>query len=174
MEKEFTVGDAIMIQKNQLLNWKKILTPEAYGDLVAHAEKNNKTAKNPNQITRGGELDVFLFNYASQVKPIDKDAPMTKMTADDFRRLRFGDYVYFGYGSKFRSLRYVGRMPSAENCYFIFSDGEYLNHLYIGKDDNFMGSWFMGKYDTKVMGEFMKDYHNEQIKMIERVYLSED
>lgn len=156
MEKEFTIDDAIRIQRDQLLDWRKVLTPEAYGDLVIYAEQNNRTAKRPNEITRGSYLSVFVANYSHQIKPIDNDAPMTKMTADDLRRLRFGDKVYRGDGYGLRGLRYVGRMPSSEKHYLIFCDGEFLTHLYIGHDHTFRGDWFMGKYVQRSLLVTMK------------------
>jgi hypothetical protein len=174
MEKTFTIDDAIIIQQDQLREWKKVLTPEAYGDLRRHAEQNNKTAKNPNQITRGSDLSVFVNNYASQLKPIDNTAPMTLMTADDLLRLRHGDKVFYGNGSNIRSLRYVGRMPTGENVYLIFSDGEFLMHLYVARDNTFRGDWFMGEYDSKFVGKYMVDYHKRQIESVKRIYIKKD
>lgn len=174
MEKEFTIHDAIIIQREQLFAWRRVLTPEAYGDLVIYAEQNNRTAKDPNKIIRGNDLSVFVTNYSNKLKPIDNDAPMTKMTADDLRRLRFGDKVHYGNGASMRSLRYVGRMPSSEEHYLLFCDGEFLMHLYIGHDDKFRGDWFMGKYDSEFNGNYMKNYHLERIESIERIYLKKD
>jgi hypothetical protein len=174
MEKEFTIDDAIRIQRDQLLAWRKVLTPEAYGDLVIHAEQNNRTTKDPNKITRGSDLSVFVNNYANNIKPIDNNAPMTKMTADDLRRLRHGDRVHYGNGSNIRSLQYVGRMPRSEEHYLIFSEGEFLMHLYIGHDDKFRGDWFMGKYDSEFVGNYLKDWHLERIKGIDEIYLKKE
>lgn len=112
-QKRDIIDDAIIIQREQLFAWRRVLTPEAYGDLVIYAEQNNRTAKDPNKIIRGNDLSVFVTNYSNKLKPIDNDAPMTKMTADDLRRLRFGDKVHYGNGASMRSLRYVGRMPSS-------------------------------------------------------------
>jgi len=174
MEKEFTIDDAIRIQREQLFAWRKVLTPEAYGDLVIHAEQNNRTAKDPKQITRGSDLSVFVNNYANNIKPIDNNAPMTKMTADDLRRLRHGDRVHYGNGSSMRGLRYVGRMPSSEEHYLIFCKGEFLTHLYIGHDHTFRGDWFMGKYESEFAGNYEKDWHLQQIESIERIYLKKE
>lgn len=170
---DFTVQKAILIQQDQLKSWKKVLIPEAFEDLRAYAEQNNVTANNPNKIIRGSDLSVFVTNYSNQIKPIDKDAPMTKMTADDLRSLRFGDKVYYGNGVGIRSLNYVGRMPIVEERYLIFSDGEYLTHLYIDRDNTFRGDWFMGKYDSEFFGNYMKDYHLKQIENIENIYLKD-
>jgi hypothetical protein len=174
MEKTFTINHAIHIQREQLLAWRKVLTPEAYGDLVIYAEQNNRTAKDPKEIIRGSYLSVFVENYSIDIKPIDNDAPMVKMTADDLRRLRFGDKVNYGSGSNIRSLRYVGRMPSSEEHYLIFSEGEFLMHLYIGHDDKFRGDWFMGKYDSEVVGNYLKKWHLERIQGIDEIYLKKD
>lgn len=174
MEKTFTIDDAIIIQRDQLFAWRKVLTPEAYGDLVIYAEQNNRTAKRTEDIIRGSDLSVFVNNYANQIKPIDNKAPMTKMTADDLRRLRFGDKVFYGSGSNIRSLRYVGRMPSSEEHYLIFCDGEFLMHLYIGRDDTFRGDWYMGKYDSEFVGNYLKNWHLQRIEGIEKIYLKED
>ena len=174
MEKEFTIDDAIRIQRDQLFAWRKVLTPEAYGDLVIYAEQNNRTAKRPNEITRGSDLSVFVANYSHQIKPIDNNVPMVKMTADDLRRLRFGDKVYFGSGSNIRSLRYVGRMPSSEEHYLIFCDGEYVTHLYITKDNTFNGDWFMGKYESEFVGNYLKDWYLKKIDSVEKIYLKKD
>ncbi len=174
MEKEFTIDKAIRIQLDQLRDWRKVLTPEAFGDLRIHAEQNNRTAKDPKQIIRGNDLSVFVENYSHKLKPINNDAPMTKMTADDLRRLRFGDKVFYGSGSNIRSLRYVGRMPSSEEHYLIFCDGEFLMHLYIGHDDKFRGDWYMGKYDSAFVGNYLKDWHLERIEGIEDIYLKKD
>lgn len=174
MEKEFTIDDAIRIQRDQLLDWCKVLTPEAYGDLVIYAEQNNRTAKRPEDIIRGSDLSVFVNNYSHQIKPIDNKAPMTKMTADDLRRLRFGDKVHYGNGSSMRSLRYVGRMPTSEEHYLIFCDGEFLMHLYIGHDNTFRGDWYVGDYDSWFVGNYLKDWHLKRIEGIEDIYLNKD
>lgn len=174
MEKEFTIHDAIIIQQEQLMDWRKVLTPEAFGDLRIHAEQNNRTAKRPEDITRGNSLDVFVTNYSHKLIPINNDAPMTKMTADDLRRLRFGDKVHYGNGSSMRSLRYVGRMPSSEKHYLIFCEGEFIMHLYIGHDDKFRGDWYMGKYDSEFVGNYLKDWHLKRIEGIEDIYLKKD
>jgi hypothetical protein len=174
MEKEFTINDAIIIQQDQLRDWCKVLTPEAFGDLRIYAEQNNRTAKRTEDIIRGSNLSVFVTNYSRQIKPVDNDAPMVKMTADDLRRLRFGDKVYYGNGYGLRSLRYVGRMPSSEEHYLLFCDGEFLMHLYIGHDHTFRGDWYMGKYNSEFVGNYKKDWHLQQIKSIERIYLKED
>ena len=174
MTEDFTIDKAIRIQREQLFAWRKVLTPEAYGDLVIYAEQNNRTAKRPEDITRGSDLSVFVTNYSNKLKPIDNDAPMTKMTADDLRRLRFGDKVYYGNGASMRSLHYVGRMPTSEEHYLLFCDGEFLMHLYIGHDDKFRGDWFMGKYDSEFVGNYMKDYYLERIDSVDRIYLKKD
>jgi len=174
MEKTFTIDDAIRIQRDQLLAWGKVLTPEAYGDLIIHAEQNNRTTKRPEDITRGSDLSVFINNYANKIKTIDNDAPMTKMTADDLRSLRHGDKVYRGDGYHFRGLYYVGRMPTSEEHYLIFCDGEFLIHLYIGHDHTFRGDWFMGKYDSEFVGNYKKDWHLQQIESVEKIYLKKD
>jgi hypothetical protein len=174
MEKEFTIDDAIRIQRDQLFAWRKVLTPEAYGDLVIHAEQNNRTAKDPKQITRGSDLSVFVNNYANNIKPIDNNAPMTKMTADDLRALRFGDKVYYGNGAGMGGLHYVGRMPTSEEHYLLFCDGQNLKHLYVHNDNTFNGDWFMGKYDSEFVGNYIKDWHLKRIESIERIYLKKE
>jgi hypothetical protein len=174
MEKEFTIDDAIRIQRDQLLDWCKVLTPEAYGDLVIYAEQNNRTAKRPYDIIRGSDLSVFVNNYSHQIKPIDNKAPMTKMTADDLRRLRHGDKVFYGNGASMRGLHYVGRMPTSEEHYLLFCDGQYLTHLYVHNDNTFNGDWFMGKYDSEFVGNYMKDYYLKRIDSVDRIYLKKD
>ena len=71
MNKELTIENAIRIQREQLLAWRKVLTPEAYGDLVIYAEQNNRTAKDLRDIIRGSYLSVFIENYSNEIKPID-------------------------------------------------------------------------------------------------------
>jgi hypothetical protein len=171
---EFTINDAIRIQREQLLDWRKVLTPEAYGDLVIYAEQNNRTAKRTNDIMRGNSLEVFVANYSHQLKPIDNNTPMTKMMVGDLRSLRFGDKVYYGNGSDIRSLRYVGRMPSSEEHYLIFCDGEFLMHLYIGHDDTFRGDWFMGEYNSEFAGNYLKKWHLDRLDGIDRIYFKKD
>jgi hypothetical protein len=172
-ETTFTIQDAIKYQFNQLRNLRKILTPEAYGALELYAEKNNRTAKDPKEIIRGSDLDVFLSNYSRSVKPLPTLDVMTLMTAEDLRSLRFGDKVYYGTGESLRGLRYVGRMPSSEN-YLIFSDGEFLMHLYIGTGDKFRGDWFMGEYNSEFAGNYLKKWHLDRIEGIDRIYLKKD
>lgn len=175
-----TVNDAIMIQMDELRAWKKKLTPEIYGDLRFYAEQNNRNEQqkrmeqNSDNIIRGNALSVFVINYKKNFIPIDNDMPMTKMTAEDLRRLRFGDKVYRSEGSNMRGLRYVGRMPSSEEHYLIFSDGEYLTHLYIGHDNTFRSNWYMGKYNSEFVGNIMKSYYQERIQSVDEIYLKKD
>jgi len=174
MEKDFTVNDAISIQQDQLREWKKVLIPEVYGDLRNYAEETNRTEKKPNSIRRGNDLSTYVTNYAIQFKPIDNNMPMTKMTADDLRRLRHGDTVFYGNGSTLRSLRYVGRMPSGEAHYLIFSDGEFLKHLYLGRDGSFHDDWFMGAYDNEFVGNYIIENYQKKIESIRKIYLEKD
>jgi len=166
----FTIDDAIRNQRDQLFAWRKVLTPEAYGDLVIYAEQNNRTAKQPKDIIRGTNLSVFIENYSNEIKAVDNNTTMTKMSADDLRSLQHGDKVYLGNGSSMRGLHYVGRMPTSEEHYLIFCDGQYLTHLYIHNDNTFNGDWFMGKYDSEFVGNYIKDWHLKRIDSVERIY----
>lgn len=76
---------------------------------------------------------------------------MKKATKEDLLALVYGDEVYLRNGSFATKFDYVGRMPSSPDGYLIFSRGETLKHLYIGKDGTFRGEWFIGEYDNKFM-----------------------
>ena len=98
---------------------------------------------------------------------------MQKLTASDLRSLKWGDRVYRMSGNSHRPLRFVAVMPGSSS-YLIFCDGEYLTHLYINeKDDTFRDDWYSGEYDSKVVGNIMKEYYLDKIKMVELVYLKD-
>ena len=99
---------------------------------------------------------------------------MIRMTADDLRSLQHGDKVYQGNGANMRGLHYVGRMPTSEEHYLIFCDGQYLTHLYIHNDNTFNGDWFMGKYDSEFVGNYIKNWHLKRIESVESIYFDKN
>jgi hypothetical protein len=60
---EFTVEQAIEIQKKHLDDWKKVLIPEVYLELHKYATRNNNTAVSGYNIIRGSDLSNFVQNY---------------------------------------------------------------------------------------------------------------
>ena len=62
MEK-FTINQAINIQTEHLNQWKEILKPKVYEDLVKYATKDNLLAKDGFGIKRGTTLTTFISNY---------------------------------------------------------------------------------------------------------------
>lgn len=62
MSKEFTMSDAIAIQHEQLLGWKKILKPECYEQLRQWCNDLNKKASAPTHVKRGVDMDNFVHN----------------------------------------------------------------------------------------------------------------
>jgi hypothetical protein len=62
-ENEFTIEDAIEIQRDHLSRWKSILIPEAYEALEEYALRNNHKAESGYDICRGHQLDNYIGNY---------------------------------------------------------------------------------------------------------------
>lgn len=63
MKTTFTMEDALKIQLNQLRDWKSILNPQAYVKVLDEAIKRNKQGyKSPNDVWRGCDIEVFIFN----------------------------------------------------------------------------------------------------------------
>ncbi len=59
----FTIQEAIKIQQDQLLYWKKVLLPHVYNDMVGYCNSWNESATKTNHVKRGTELDQWLHNY---------------------------------------------------------------------------------------------------------------
>lgn len=59
---EFTMNDALKVQKEQLKGWQKILKPEAFDKLQKHAEEKNKITKDPYKVFRGTDIHNFIHN----------------------------------------------------------------------------------------------------------------
>jgi len=100
---------------------------------------------------------------------------MKRLTAKDLKALNYGDKVYRFNGHGTRGLRFVGFMPSSPECYLIFSDGEYLEHLYINqKDGSFNGEWFGGEYDSYFVGELKLRKQIDGLISTKTIYLDKD
>lgn len=98
---------------------------------------------------------------------------MKKLTADRLRNLKHGDTAIRWNGVSFRELRFVGLMPSCSN-YLIFSDGEYLTHLYIDeKDNSFNADWYSGEYDSNLVAELMLDLSARRLLSTKTVYVDD-
>lgn len=59
---EFTRDDAIAIQHQQLLGWKKVLKPEYYKILREWCESSNNKSHLPEFVVRGIDMDNFIHN----------------------------------------------------------------------------------------------------------------
>lgn len=95
---------------------------------------------------------------------------MEKLTAETLKKLNHGDQVYRVSGLRIKSLKYVGRMPGSPEKYLIFCDGEYLTHLYIGKDGEFKDDFYKGEYDSEFMGNILINKHIKKINSIRKIY----
>lgn len=67
----FTKEDAIKIQRDQLDQWAKILKPEVFAKLEAHAIADNDhvSISNPFEIFRGTRIDNYLHNEFMNNQP---------------------------------------------------------------------------------------------------------
>lgn len=61
----FTIEDALSVQRDNLKIWNSILKPEVFEDLKKWAEEKNSTAEKPDEIVRGQSLESFLDNLRS-------------------------------------------------------------------------------------------------------------
>lgn len=61
--KEFSVADGIRIQQQHLEQWKLLLKPDVYANLVLYAERDNGKARDGYDICRGTDLNNYLLNY---------------------------------------------------------------------------------------------------------------
>lgn len=59
---EFSMESALMIQKEQLDGWKKVLKQESYEKLEKYAFEDNKTKSIPRDIFRGTDIDNWIHN----------------------------------------------------------------------------------------------------------------
>jgi len=67
MKDKFTVHDGILIQKEHLLKWKKVLTPEAYNMLQMKCEAENVAVSrnyfaDGTDVFRGQDLTEYIQN----------------------------------------------------------------------------------------------------------------
>lgn len=115
-----------------------------------------------------------VYELSEQGKKKDFNfGKMIPMEAGDFYELNFGEKVWRYQSGQIRGLRFVGLMPSS-NRYCIFSDGEYLTHLYINESDQtFSGKWFKGAYDSRQIGEMKIKYLQDKIQSVKEIYLKE-
>ncbi len=95
---------------------------------------------------------------------------MKKMTHNDLLSLSHGDSVVKVSGIRHRGLKYVGRMPGADDRYLIFCDGEHTEHLYISKDGTFYHDWYSGEYDREFLGKLLIQAHQKKIEAIKHIY----
>lgn len=63
MSKPYTIQDAIDIQNKQLLEWKSVLTEEAYNRLCILTRLHNNKAENGYEICRGTMIYEILVNH---------------------------------------------------------------------------------------------------------------
>ena len=98
---------------------------------------------------------------------------MKEMTAEDMLNLQYGDqvYKYDRTNVTFRPFRYVARMPSSPDRYLIFSDGEYLTHLYINTNGEFNSIWYSGPYDDKFVTDLKVKHHQDMIEWLNKTRL---
>jgi hypothetical protein len=59
----FTIDNAIEIQSEQLLKWKKVLQTDVFYEMLDYCQKTNVIAKNTYDIQRGTNLDQWIHNY---------------------------------------------------------------------------------------------------------------
>ena len=93
---------------------------------------------------------------------------INELTAKELFELKWGDKVLRIIDGNDRTLRYVGRMPSSKN-YLIFSDGEYLTHLYISpKDGSYRGKWYPADVSITELGEIIISHLEKKIEGIQK------
>jgi len=61
----FTIEDALLVQRDNLKIWNSILKPEVFADMKKWAEEKNRKAEKPDEIVRGQSLESFLDNLRS-------------------------------------------------------------------------------------------------------------
>lgn len=66
---KFTLEQAIAYQDEHLAEWKTLLNDKVYAELHAAVKKSNEGVTDPYEITRGGDLDLWLGNYGNSYKP---------------------------------------------------------------------------------------------------------
>lgn len=99
---------------------------------------------------------------------------MKKLDKKALESLKYGERVVRFFAGKVRQLRFVGKMPSCQR-YLIFSDGEYLTHLYINpKDGSFSGDWYSGNYNPEFIGRLIIEDLQSQIESAKRIYLEDE
>lgn len=67
--REFSVADAIEIQKEHLAQWKELLKPKVYKDLEKWATAKNHLKKTGYDVMRGSSLDNYIANYKNSYTP---------------------------------------------------------------------------------------------------------
>ena len=67
---EFTLDDALRVQKEQILKWKPKIVPELYKAIWAEAHKLNKNVENPYRVFRGSDIDNFIHNWEAKENEI--------------------------------------------------------------------------------------------------------
>ena len=91
-----------------------------------------------------------------------------ELTVEELFALNWGDKVLRIIDGNDRTLSYVGRMPGSKN-YLIFSDGEYLTHLYISpKDGSHRGKWYPGNSSISELGEILISQLEQNIENIKK------
>ncbi|MCD0480368.1 hypothetical protein LPB90_18170 [Chryseobacterium sp. LC2016-29] len=61
----FTIEEALSVQRSNLKIWNSILKPEVFADMKSWAEEKNSKAEKPDEIVRGQLLESFLDNLRS-------------------------------------------------------------------------------------------------------------
>jgi hypothetical protein len=61
----FTIENALSIQKDNLKIWNSLLKPEIFAGMKKWAELKNSTAEKPDDIVRGQSLEFYLDNLRS-------------------------------------------------------------------------------------------------------------
>lgn len=61
----FTVKDALLVQRNNLKIWNSLLKPEVFSGMQKWVEEKNSMVKNPEDVVRGQSLEFYLDNLRS-------------------------------------------------------------------------------------------------------------
>ena len=68
-KKDFTMANALEIQLENLREWKLLLKPQIYLQVLDEViEKNNKGYKSPYDVCRGGQITNIVMNLMYNLK----------------------------------------------------------------------------------------------------------
>lgn len=66
--KQFTLADALEIQKQNIFEWAVVLKPSVFLALVEHLAEANKGVTDPFKVFRGQDISTWVRNYAINKK----------------------------------------------------------------------------------------------------------